>query len=104
MTLQTFAARSLGEMEPAFEAMARLGTKMGTEGRAITIHAPLIAMTKAQIVETGRTLGVDFSLTRTCYDPDDKGEACGRCDACRLRLKGFAEAGFSDPAPYASAR
>jgi 7-cyano-7-deazaguanine synthase len=88
----------------AFEAMARLGTKMGTEGRAITIHAPLIAMTKAQIVETGRTLGVDFSLTRTCYDPDDKGEACGRCDACRLRLKGFAEAGFSDPAPYASAR
>ena len=88
----------------AFEAMARLGTKMGTEGRAITIHAPLIAMTKAQIVETGRTLGVDFSLTRTCYDPDAKGEACGRCDACRLRLKGFAEAGFSDPAPYASAR
>ena len=87
----------------AFEAMARLGTKMGTEGRAITIHAPLIEMTKARIVQKGRELGVDFSLTRTCYDPNDRGEACGRCDACLLRLKGFAEAGMSDPAPYACA-
>lgn len=87
----------------AFEAMARLGTKMGTEGRAITIHAPLIEMTKARIVRKGRELGVDFSLTRTCYDPNDRGEACGRCDACLLRLKGFAEAGMSDPAPYACA-
>ena len=87
----------------AFEAMARLGTKMGTEGRAITIHSPLIELTKAQIVEKGRALGVDFSLTRTCYDPNDRGEACGRCDACLLRLKGFAEAGLSDPAPYARA-
>ena len=60
-------------------------------------------MTKAQIVEKGRALGVDFSLTRTCYDPNDRGEACGRCDACLLRLKGFAEAGISDPAPYARA-
>jgi 7-cyano-7-deazaguanine synthase len=87
----------------AFEAMARLGTKMGTEGRTITIHAPLIEMTKARIVQKGRELGVDFSLTRTCYDPNDRGEACGRCDACLLRLKGFAEAGMSDPAPYACA-
>ena len=87
----------------AFETMARLGTKMGTEGRPITIHAPLIELTKAQIVEKGRALGVDFSLTRTCYDPNDRGEACGRCDACLLRLKGFAEAGLSDPAPYAHA-
>ena len=85
----------------AFEAMAQLGTKMGTEGRAITIHAPLIRMTKGQIVQRGRELGVDFSLTRTCYDPNARGEACGRCDACLLRLKGFAEAGLRDPAPYA---
>jgi len=87
----------------AFEAMARLGTKMGTEGRPITIHAPLIEMTKGRIVEKGRELGVDFSLTRTCYDPNSRGEACGRCDACLLRLKGFADAGISDPAPYARA-
>ena len=87
----------------AFEAMARLGTRMGTEGRAITIHAPLIRMTKAEIVEKGRELGVDFALTRTCYDPTALGEACGRCDACLLRLKGFAEAGLRDPAPYARA-
>ena len=91
------------EFMRAFEAMARLGTKMGTEGRAITIHAPLIRMTKRQIVERGRELGVDFSLTRTCYDPNERGDACGRCDACLLRLKGFAEAGLSDPAPYARA-
>jgi 7-cyano-7-deazaguanine synthase len=87
----------------AFETMARLGTKMGTEGRAITVHAPLISMTKRQIVERGRELGVDFSLTRTCYDPDAEGSACGRCDACLLRRKGFAEAGLADPAPYVPA-
>lgn len=87
----------------AFEAMARLGTKMGTEGRPITIHAPLIEMTKGRIIEKGRELGVDFSLTRTCYDPNSRGQACGRCDACLLRLKGFADAGISDPAPYARA-
>ena len=91
------------EFMRAFEAMARLGTKMGTEGRAITIHAPLIRMTKRQIVERGRELGVDFSLTRTCYDPNERGDACRRCDACLLRLKGFAEAGLTDPAPYARA-
>lgn len=87
----------------AFEAMARLGTKMGAEGRPIVVHAPLIRMSKAEIVAQGRALGVDFSLTRTCYDPTALGEACGRCDACRLRLKGFAEAGLADPAPYARA-
>lgn len=87
----------------AFETMAQLGTRMGTEGRAIKVHAPLISMTKGQIIEKGRALGVDFSLTRTCYDPAPLGEACGRCDACQLRLKGFAEVGLSDPAPYARA-
>ncbi len=87
----------------AFEAMARLGTRMGVEGRAITIHAPLLRLTKAEIVQQGRALGVDFALTRTCYDPTPAGEACGRCDACLLRLKGFAEAGMADPAPYARA-
>jgi 7-cyano-7-deazaguanine synthase len=87
----------------AFEAMAQLGTRMGSDGRTITIHAPLIEMTKAQIVAEGRALGLDFSLTRTCYDPNVQGEACGHCDACLLRLKGFAEAGQRDPAPYARA-
>jgi 7-cyano-7-deazaguanine synthase len=87
----------------AFEALARLGTKMGSEGRAITIHAPLIRMTKGEIILAGRSLGVDFSQTRTCYDPGPHGESCGRCDACLLRLKGFAEVGLTDPAPYARA-
>jgi 7-cyano-7-deazaguanine synthase len=87
----------------AFETMARLGTRMGTEGRAITVHAPLISMTKRQIVLRGRELGVDFSLTRTCYDPDAEGSACGRCDACLLRRRGFAEAGLADPARYVPA-
>jgi len=86
----------------AFEAMARLGTKMGTEGRAITIHAPLIRMTKGQIIARGRELGVDYSFTRSCYDPNAQGEACAHCDACLLRLKGFAEVGLTDPAPYAT--
>ncbi len=85
----------------AFEAMARLGTKMGTEGRGLTIHAPLLSMTKGEIVRAGLDIGIDFSLTRTCYDPNTQGEACGHCDACLLRLKGFAEAGLQDPAPYA---
>ncbi len=86
----------------AFEAMARLGTRMGSEGRALTIHAPLIALSKAEIVAKGRALGVDFALTHTCYDPTPDGRACGRCDACQLRLKGFRELGLEDPAPYAA--
>lgn len=84
----------------AFEQVARLGTKLGAEGADWRIHAPLLRMTKAQIVAKGRELGVDFSLTSTCYDPSPEGVACGRCDACQLRLKGFAEAGVEDPVRY----
>ena len=85
----------------AFQHMARLGTRMGSEGAPLTIHAPLIELTKADIVRRGQALGVNFALTRTCYDPSPDGAACGRCDACQLRLRGFREAGFEDPAPYA---
>ena len=89
------------EFIAAFERMANLGTKMGTEdGKRIRIHTPLIALTKRQIVELGLSLGVDYGLTTTCYDPSATGEACGACDACLLRLKGFAEAGVADPARY----
>jgi 7-cyano-7-deazaguanine synthase len=84
----------------AFERMANLATRRGVEGNAIAIHAPLIDLTKGQIIELGRTLGVDYALTTSCYDPDSNGHACGRCDACRLRLKGFEEAGVSDPIRY----
>jgi len=85
------------EFIAAYQAMARLGTRR----EALTIHAPLAALTKAGIVSRGLALGVDFSLTRTCYDPSTEGAACGRCDACLLRLKGFRELGLDDPAPYA---
>lgn len=85
----------------AFECMANLATRAGVEGRKLTIHAPLIAWTKAQIIRRGLELGVDFALTTSCYDPTPKG-ACGHCDSCLLRLKGFAEAGVPDPARYAS--
>ncbi|HEX5632579.1 MAG TPA: 7-cyano-7-deazaguanine synthase QueC [Gemmatimonadales bacterium] len=88
------------EFLEAFQRMARLGTRLGSEGAALTIHAPLVHLTKADIVRRGAALGVDFSLTRTCYDPAPDGAACGRCDACQLRLKGFREAGLDDPAPY----
>ncbi|HWD41787.1 MAG TPA: 7-cyano-7-deazaguanine synthase QueC [Fimbriimonas sp.] len=84
----------------AFEAMANLATKAGVEGRRLQIHTPLISLTKAQIVSLGTSLGVDFGETSTCYDPSLDGRACGRCDACQLRLKGFAEAGLTDPAAY----
>jgi 7-cyano-7-deazaguanine synthase len=91
------------EFIAAFEAMANLGTKIGTEGgQRISIHTPLIAMTKKQIIEAGLALGVDYGMTMTCYDPSATGEACGACDACQLRLKGFAEAGASDPVAYVS--
>jgi len=89
------------EFIAAFEAMANLGTKIGSEGQRITIHTPLAAMTKREIVETGLALGIDYGMTASCYDPDASGAACGACDACLLRLKGFAEAGASDPAAYA---
>jgi len=84
----------------AFEAMARLGTKAGIEGGTFTVHAPLIAMTKAEIIREGVRLGVDYALTHSCYDPDVRGRACGRCDSCLLRKKGFAEAGVADPTVY----
>ncbi|MFQ5551132.1 MAG: 7-cyano-7-deazaguanine synthase QueC, partial [Gemmatimonadales bacterium] len=76
----------------AFEHMANLGTKAGVEGERITIHAPLIDLTKQQIIARGLELGVDYGLTSTCYDPDEEGVACGRCEACYLRLEGFAKA------------
>ena len=84
----------------AFQRMADLATKAGVEGRQhLRIHTPLIRMTKAEIIRTGTALGVDYGLTLSCYDPAPEG-ACGRCDACLLRLKGFAEAGLRDPVPY----
>jgi 7-cyano-7-deazaguanine synthase len=85
----------------AFQRMANLATKAGVEGRQhLKIHTPLIHLSKAQIIQRGLTLGVEYGLTLTCYDPSAQGEACGRCDACLLRLKGFAESGMADPAPY----
>jgi len=87
----------------AYQRMANLATKAGVEGRQhLTIHTPLISLTKAQIIRRGLDLGVDYSVTVTCYDPSQLGEACGHCDACQLRLKGFSENGVSDPAPYQS--
>lgn len=86
----------------AFEKMARLATKMGVEGSVqIKIHAPLISNKKSEIFLLGRELGVDFSMTSSCYDPAPDGVACGVCDSCALRLRGFAEAGFADPLRYA---
>ncbi len=85
----------------AFERLADLATKAGVEGRQrLTIHAPLLKLTKREIIERGVALGVDYALTLSCYDPSPAGEACGRCDACQLRLKGFAAAGVADPARY----
>jgi 7-cyano-7-deazaguanine synthase len=88
----------------AFQRMANLATKAGVEGRQrLIIHTPLISLTKAQIVRKGIELGVDYSLTVTCYDPSTDGAACGECDACLLRLKGFTENGMHDPARYRAA-
>jgi len=92
------------EFLEAFERMARLGTKAGAMGAQIRVHAPLIRMTKAEIVREGVRLGVDYSLTHSCYDPVMVGgepRACGRCDSCALRHKGFVEAGVPDPTRYA---
>lgn len=86
----------------AYERMANLATRAGVEGRQrLKIHTPLINLTKAEIVRRGLELGVDYSLTSTCYDPTPDGLACGRCDACRLRRKGFADNGVADPIAYA---
>ncbi len=85
----------------AFQAMANLATRGGVEGTLpVTIHTPLIDLTKAQIIEKGLELGVDYAMTTSCYDPAPDGAACGHCDACQLRLKGFREAGLSDPSAY----
>ena len=88
------------EFIAAYEQMANLATRAGVEGNLLKIHAPLIDLTKAQTVEIGQRLGVDYSLTSSCYDPDADGHPCGHCDSCLLRLKGFAEAGLSDPLTY----
>jgi len=85
----------------AFEKMANLATRAGTEERrSLVIHAPLLHMTKGEIILKGVSLGVDYAATHSCYDPDPEGIACGECDSCLLRLKGFAEAGLKDPLPY----
>ncbi len=90
------------EFVAAFEAMANLATKASAvDGRKLTIHAPLMHLTKADIIRTGRKLGVDYGLTISCYDPTPAGESCGHCDSCQLRKKGFADAGVPDPTRYA---
>ncbi|MGW1319513.1 7-cyano-7-deazaguanine synthase QueC [Streptomyces sp. NPDC002426] len=92
------------EYMEAFATMANLATRAGVEGTSkITLHSPLIALSKADIVREGLRLGVDYSLTSSCYDPDEQGRACGKCDTCLLRLKGFTEAGVKDPVRYQSA-
>ena len=89
------------EFIAAFEQMANLATKAGVEGRTkIHIHTPLIRLSKSEIIKLAGELGLDFSLTHSCYDPDQRGRACGLCDSCRLRRKGFAEAGLEDPLEY----
>ena len=89
------------EFLSAFENLANLATKAGTEGTgAFRVHSPLLKMTKAEIIREGTKLGVDYGVTLSCYDPDATGRACGRCDSCLLRKKGFAEAGVPDPTVY----
>jgi 7-cyano-7-deazaguanine synthase len=91
------------EFIEAFQTMAQLATRAGVEnGRRLTIHTPLIALSKREIIEQGLALGVDYGMTLTCYDPSVDGAPCGRCDACTLRLKGFLEVGIEDPASYQS--
>jgi 7-cyano-7-deazaguanine synthase len=81
----------------AFEALANLATRAGVEGQHFRLHAPLIHLTKADIIRRGMEMGLDYGITQSCYDPDPSGAPCGRCDSCRLRAKGFAEAGVPDP-------
>lgn len=89
------------EFIAAFEAMANLATKAGVEGHRMRIHAPLIELTKAEIIQLGSRLGVDYAMTLSCYQPDPAGKACGVCDSCRLRREGFGAAGVDDPTMYA---
>jgi 7-cyano-7-deazaguanine synthase len=88
------------EFIEAFQRLARLATKAGVEGRGLTIQAPLVTLTKADIIRTGIRLGVDFRMTVSCYQADAQGRACGKCDSCRLRAAGFAAAGLADPTRY----
>jgi 7-cyano-7-deazaguanine synthase len=88
------------EYVDAFQRMANLATKSAVEGRTITIHAPLIDLSKAQIIQQGSRLGVDYGMTVSCYQADAQGRACGLCDSCRFRREGFAASGFPDPTPY----
>jgi 7-cyano-7-deazaguanine synthase len=88
------------EFIQAFQDMANLATKAGVEGQAITIHTPLIALSKAEIIQQGLALGVDYSLTVSCYSADAQGRACAKCDACRLRIEGFKQAQVKDPTVY----
>ena len=89
------------EFLDAFARLANLATKAGVEGAgSFQIHAPLLKMTKAEIIREGTHLGVDYALTLSCYDPDESGRACGKCDSCELRKKGFAGAGMADPTAY----
>jgi 7-cyano-7-deazaguanine synthase len=88
------------EFIEAFERMANLATAAGTRGRKLTVHTPLILLTKAEIIQRGLELGVDYAKTTSCYDPDAAGRACGHCDSCLLRRKGFREAGRTDPREY----
>jgi len=90
------------EFIEAFETLSNLGTKAGVEGRRFQIHTPLIKFSKAEIIRKAMELGVDLSLTRSCYDPTPDGLACSECDSCLLRLKGFREAGITDPMRYAT--
>ena len=88
------------EFIKAFEDMANLATKAGVEGQRLNVHTPLIRLTKAEIIQRGVALGVDYGLTHSCYDPLPDGTSCGECDSCQLRLRGFREAGFADPIRY----
>jgi len=90
------------EFIDAYEKMANLATKAGIEGHTLSIQTPLISLTKAEIIQAGLAVGVDYSLTVSCYQADDDGQACGRCDSCRLRAKGFEDAGTGDPTRYQS--
>lgn len=89
------------EFLQAFEALARAGTRAGAEGRSITVRAPLLQLSKVEIIRMGVALGIPFHMTHSCYDPVDGETACGRCDSCRIRLEAFSKAGVVDPVPYA---
>jgi 7-cyano-7-deazaguanine synthase len=105
MPSTTAAIRTAGPNSSAgFEALAALATKAGVEGARFTVHAPLIAMSKAQIIQSGIRLGVDYAMTVSCYQADAAGRACGRCDSCRLRREGFDAAGIADPTAISEGR